>query len=344
MTIDMHSHWSPPALIELLRARSEIPFIETNNEGVEILKHPRGEAPVSEIFDDINTRIKEMDECGISTAILSTFGQFQWSERMPAPQSIPMVRAINNSLSDYCKTYPGRFAAYASLPLADMEAAKIEFRRALELDGIIGAILPGMAFQTLEDAKDYAPLMEIANENSAIIFVHWNPRPTDAWPRVKPGTDNATLRIGTLDMQASLSANMITFCFTDYLDAYPNLKVHVHNLGGNIPYEIERMDHRNYIDSPDQPLPSTRLKRDNLFVDCNSFSARAIEAGVAAYGADKIVLGTDGTVFGSDWTNKALNEANLTSEERALILHGNARRLLSPLTTLANETSVKAAE
>jgi hypothetical protein len=86
MTIDMHSHWSPPALIELLRARSEIPFIETNNEGVEILKHPRGEAPVSEIFDDINTRIKEMDECGISTAILSTFGQFQWSERMPAPQ------------------------------------------------------------------------------------------------------------------------------------------------------------------------------------------------------------------------------------------------------------------
>ena len=344
MTIDMHSHWSPPALIDLLRERSEIPFIETNDAGIEILKNPRGEKPVSEAFDDIETRIKEMDDCGISTAILSTFGQFQWAERMPVAQSIPMVRAINDSLSGYCQDYPGRFAAYASLPLADMEAAKEEFHRALDLEGIVGAILPGMAFQTLEDAKGYAPLMEIANEKSAIIFVHWNPRPEDSWPRVKPGTDNATLRIGTLDMQASLSANMLTFCFTDYLDAYPNLKVHVHNLGGNIPYEIGRMDHRNYLDSPDNPLPSTRLRRDNLFVDCNSFDARAIEAGVAAYGADKIVLGTDGTVFGAEWTENALKDANITNEERALIQHGNASRLLSPLTTLADDMGAQAAE
>jgi predicted TIM-barrel fold metal-dependent hydrolase len=344
MTIDMHSHWSPPALIELLRTRSEIPFIEADDKGVEILKNPRGEKPVSKAFDNIKTRIKEMDECGISTAILSTFGQFQWSERMPVAQSIPMVQAINDSLSGYCKAYPGRFAAYASLPLADMGAAKEELQRALELEGIIGAILPGMAFQTLEDAKEYAPLMEIANEKSAIIFVHWNPRPKDAWPRVKPGIDNATLRIGTLDMQASLSANMMTFCFTDYLDAYPNLKVHVHNLGGNIPYEIERMDHRNYLDSPDHPLPSTRLRRDNLFVDCNSFGSRAIEAGVAAYGADKIVMGTDGTVFGAEWTNNALNEAHISEEERHLIRHGNANRLLSPLTPLADDLGTKAAE
>jgi hypothetical protein len=39
-------------------------------------------------------------------------------------------------------------------------------------------------------------------------------------------------------MQASLSAVMVTLCLTDYLAPYPDVMVHVHNLGGNIPYEI----------------------------------------------------------------------------------------------------------
>lgn len=337
MTIDMHAHWRPSALAELLRERSEIPCIEVNQDGIEVLKSPRGEIPVDQAFDDIELRLKEMDDSGISTAVLSTFGYYQWAERLPAAESIPLVRAINDSFADFCKTYPGRFAAYASLPLADMAEAKAEFRRAMGLDGIIGAVLPGNAFLTKADAEAYAPLMEVADELRAVVFVHWNPRPDDLWPRVKPPTDNASPRLGTLDMQASLSSNMVTFCFTDFLDAYPNLKVHVHNLGGNIPFEIERMDHRNYMDTPENPLPSTRLRRDNLFVDCNSFGARGIEAGVAVYGADKIVFGTDGTPFGAAWSRKALEDADVTEEERQLILNGNAARLLAPPPSLAAE-------
>ncbi len=344
MIIDMHSHWRPPVLEELMRARSEFPFIETNEKGVETMKGPRGEMPVADAFDSLETRIKEMDACGISTAVLSTFGAYQWIERLPTEEAITLVQAVNDSLAENCNAYPGRFSAYASLPLVDFNAAEDEFRRVMAMDGIIGVILPGNAFMTLEDAKAYAPLMEVANELGAIVFVHWNPRPGDDWPRVKTPVDSVVRRLGTLDMQASLSAVMTTFCFTDFLDAYPNLKVHVHNLGGNLPYEIERMDHRNYMDTPERRLPSARVRRDNLFVDCNSFGPRAIEMGVAVYGADKIVLGTDGSVFSAEWTNKALLDARITEEERDLIRRGNATRLLSPLTTLANDRNAFAAE
>jgi predicted TIM-barrel fold metal-dependent hydrolase len=130
-------------------------------------------------------------------------------------------------------------------------------------------------------------------------------------------------------MQASLSSVMVTLCLTDYLAAYPDVTVTVHNLGGNIPYEVERMDHRCLLDTPKEELPSSRFRRAKVFVDCNSFGARAIEAATRLYGADRIVCGTDGTAFGVDWTLKAVAESDIGAEARDKILTGNAAALLA---------------
>jgi predicted TIM-barrel fold metal-dependent hydrolase len=105
--------------------------------------------------------------------------------------------------------------------------------------------------------------------------------------------------------------------------------IHVHNLGGNIPYEVERMDHRSLLDSPNEELPSSRFRKARVYVDCNSFGPRAIEAAVRLYGADRIVCGTDGTEFGCDWTRKALAEAEIGQDAREQILNGNAAAMLA---------------
>jgi uncharacterized protein len=128
---------------------------------------------------------------------------------------------------------------------------------------------------------------------------------------------------------------MVTLCLTDYLAPYPDALIHVHNLGGNIPYEVERMDHRCLLDTPKEELPSARIRRSQVYVDCNSFGPRAIEAAVRLYGADRIVCGTDGTEFGCEWTNKALAEAEIGQEARDKILHRNAAAMLSPLAAIA---------
>jgi predicted TIM-barrel fold metal-dependent hydrolase len=143
-------------------------------------------------------------------------------------------------------------------------------------------------------------------------------------------TDNARRRNGTLDMQARLSSVMVTLCLTDFLDPYPDARIHVHNLGGNIPYEVERMDHRCMTDSPQEELPSMRFRRSKVYVDCNSFGPRAIEAAVSLYGADRIVCGTDGSAFGVDWTRNALDSADIDDDARGKILTGNAAALLAP--------------
>jgi predicted TIM-barrel fold metal-dependent hydrolase len=331
--IDMHAHWRPAEIADALRARTREPRILRNQEGVEVLKASRmGEEPLAKAFDDIDFHLARMDRQGVEVSVLSLLGSFCWIESQPREESEPLCRSVNDGLSAICQKHPGRFAAYAALPLTDMSAAAAEFERALGLPGMIGAQVPGNYFLTRKDAEAMRPLLDVANRHRAVLFIHNGPRPGDAYPKVASDTDNARRRNGTLDMQASLSSVMVTLCLTDYLEDYPHAQVHVHNLGGNIPYEVERMDHRCLLDTPNEELPSSRFGKAKVYVDCNSFGPRSIEAAVRLYGAERVVCGTDGTEFGCDWTRKALAEAQIGEEAREQILHGNAAAMLARVT------------
>jgi predicted TIM-barrel fold metal-dependent hydrolase len=331
--IDMHAHWRPAEIADALRARSREPRILRNEDGVEVLKSPRmSEEPLAKAFDDVDFHLARMDRQGVETSVLSLLGSFCWIEAQPPAESGPLCRTVNDGLSAICQEHPGRFAAYAALPLTDISAAAAEFERALGLPGMIGAQIPGNYFLTRKDAEAMCPLLEVANRRRAVLFIHNGPRPGDAYPKIASDTDNARRRNGTLDMQASLSSVMVTLSLTDYLADYPDAMIHVHNLGGNIPYEVERMDHRCLLDTPDEELPSSRFRKATVYVDCNSFGPRAIEAAVNLYGAERIVCGTDGTEFGCDWTRKALAEAQIGEDAREQILHRNAAAMLARAT------------
>jgi len=146
MAIDMHAHWRPAELIDALRLRTTEPRVFTNDDGVEVYKARNGEVPVSDAFDNIETRLKEMDRQGISTAVLSLLSEFTWIERLPLDESLPLVQLYNDSLSALCAAHEGRFTALCALPLADVEAAAAEFDRAMTLPGMVGAQAPGNAF------------------------------------------------------------------------------------------------------------------------------------------------------------------------------------------------------
>ncbi len=340
--IDMHAHWRPPEIADALRARTREPRILRNPDGIEVLKAPRmGEQKLAEAFDDLDYHLARMDRQGVQTSVLSLLGSFCWIEAQPPEVSLPLCRSVNDGLSAICRKHPGRFAAFAALPLTDMEAAISEFERALTLPGMIGAQLPGNYLLTRKDAEAMRPLLEVANRHRAVLFIHHGPRPGDAFPKVANDTDNARRRNGTLDMQASLSSAMVTLCLTDLLAAYPDVTVVVHNLGGNIPYEIERMDHRCLLDTPDEELPSSRVRKAKVYVDCNSFGPHAIEAAVRLYGAERIVCGTDGTAFGVDWTRKALEEADIGEDAREQILHRNAAAILARASTAQRQIAAE---
>src|SRR5947199_586397 len=337
--IAMHPHWRPAEFTDALRSRTTEPRVVRNQAGVEVLKTRMGEEPLSKAFDEVDFHLARMNRQGVSTTGLSLLGSFCWIEAQPLDVSLSLCRLFNDSVSRLCQEHDGRFAAYAALPLVDIAAAAAEFERALGLPGIVGTQVPGNAFLTRKDAEAMRPVLEVANRHRAIVFVHNGPRPGDAYPKVAADTDNARRRNGTLDMQASLSSVMVTLCMSDCLADYPDVTVVVHNLGGNIPYEVERMDHRCLLDTPNEELPSSRFRQAKVYVDCNSFGSRAIEAAVSLYGAERIVCGTDGTEFGCDWTRKALAEAQIGEEAREQILNGNAAAILARVARNAQRES-----
>jgi len=340
--IDMHAHWRPAELVDALRARTKEPRIVRNQDGSEVLKSRIGEEPLSKAFDHVEFHLARMDRQGVNTSVLSLLGAFCWIEAQPVEVSLPLCKMVNDALSGLCQNHAGRFSAFAALPLVDISAAAAEFERALTLPGVVGAQVPGNGFLTKKAAENMRPLLEVANRQRAIVFIHHGPLPGDTFPKVSGDTDNARRRNGTLDMQASLSSVMVTLCLTDYLAPYPEATVLVHNLGGNIPYEIERMDHRCLLDTPQEELPSSRFRRAKVYVDCNSFGPGAIEAAVRLYGAERIVCGTDGTEFGCEWTSKALVDAQIGEDARAKILDRNAAAMMSRLTKLAQRETVAA--
>jgi len=340
--IDMHAHWKPAEVADALRARAREPRILRGPDGSEILKTRMGDEPLAQAFDEVEAHLTRMDRQDVALSVLSILGSFCWIEAQPLDVSGPLCRRVNDRLSAICQDHPGRFAAFAALPLTDLNAAAAELERALALPGMIGAQVPGNFFLTRDDADAMRPLLEIANRHRAVLFIHHGPRPGDAFPKIAGGTDNARRRNGTLDMQASLSSVMVTLCLTDLLAAYPDVSIQVHNLGGNIPYEVERMDHRCLLDTPAEELPSSRFRKANVYVDCNSFGPRAIEAAVRLYGAERIVCGTDGSAFGVDWTRKALEEAEIGAEAREQILHRNAAAMLARVVNAAARTRTAA--
>ena len=342
MMIDMHAHWRPAETADALRARTREPHIVRNDAGAEVLKSRMGDAPLAEAFDDVDFHLARMDRQDVGTSVLSLLGSFNWVESQPPEVSGPLCRRVNDGLSAICQQHPGRFAAFAALPLTDMTAAAAELERVLALPGVVGAQVPGNYFLTKKDAEAMRPLLEVANRHRAVLFVHHGPRPGDAFPKVPGDVDNARRRNGTLDMQASLSSAMVTLCLTDVLADYPDATVCVHNLGGNLPYEVERMDHRCLLDTPQEELPSSRIGKARVYVDCNSFGPSAIEAAVRLYGAERIVCGTDGTEFGCEWTSKALAEAAIGEDARAKILHSNAKAMMSRLARVAQRETVAA--
>lgn len=327
MIIDMHSHWLPADFIEVLRSRMVAPRIAADDNGRDYLHQARGSFPLPSDYGFLEKRLATMEKYNIDCSVFSISGVFGL-ERIPVAESLPLIKTFNETVSKLHEKHPDRIFGLTTLPIGDIDLSVSELDAALKLPGIIGCLLPGNAFLTLERAEPFKPLFEVAQKYAAHILIHTGFLPNDTSMPPGPEVDNERARRVTLDMQSRISSNMITFCLTDYLTEYSDVTVQCHNLGGNIPYEIDRMDHISLDREPDLDPPSVQIKNSKVMVDCNSMGATSIERAVEVYGAHRIVYGSDGTAFGADWTNKAINDARISTTDKEAIFSGNAKSIV----------------
>jgi predicted TIM-barrel fold metal-dependent hydrolase len=322
---DTHAHWVPPSLATLLRARVAAPRIEqVPGGGGEVFVTYQGLTPLTASLTASAERLSAMALWGISRQVLSLSSLFG-VECLPALEAAPLCAAFNNEVGELATRHPDRFLGLAILPLADPTSAAAELERAHTM-GLRGAVLAADGFQTPEDAARLATLLRAADRLGSHLFIHPGPvvPPPERMVRSLPGHEAWQRRI-VLETQGRLSEAVVTLGLSGLLDAYPGVTVQVANLGGAIPFLVERMD--EVARREGAPLPSELLRGRRLFVDTASFGPRAIAQAVACFGVEHILLGSDCPIFDAGRAVQAVEAAELDMSAKALVLSGNAGRL-----------------
>lgn len=157
--IDIHHHLLPPFFVDIL----------------EKYGHPAS-AKARALAWSPEKSLDMMDSVGIQTAIISLSLPDASFHGMAEPAAL--ARQVNEYAARLISDHPGRFGAFASLPMLDVQRAMEEVIYALDilkLDGVM--LLSNVRGRYLGDAV-FAPLFTELNRRNAIVFMHPNQAPS----------------------------------------------------------------------------------------------------------------------------------------------------------------------
>lgn len=324
--IDMHAHFYGETLLRALERRDRPPLVERDGAGRRFLVTPTARFPVVPAMGDPAARVALLDAAGVATQLL-TFPGALGADALPAAEARDLLRDCNDELAAVRRACPGRFVTLAGLPLADPEAAVGELERACRNLGHRGFILPANCVLELARLDAILPLLAAADALGAHVMVHAGPRPEELGQAAVRFADLQMHRGSTVALQSSMTQAALTLMFSDLTERFPRLTLQVINLGGALPFLVERMDLVTATRRPQEPAPSALARR--VLVDTASFGPRAIALAVAVFGADRVLLGSDCPIFPPAEAVRAVQAAALPPEAREAVRRGNALRLLA---------------
>jgi 2,3-dihydroxybenzoate decarboxylase len=291
----------------------------------------------SRLLDIQDTRLRLMDQHGIETMILSL--------NAPAVQAIPdrnraidVARRANDKLAEECARRPGRFLAFAALPLQDADAAAQELNRCVSELGFVGALVNGFSQDATQgDGKDplyydlpqYRPFWaEVARLNVPFYLHPRNPLPQDA--RIYDG--HPWLLGPTWGFAQETAVHALRLMGSGLFDEHPSLQIILGHMGEGIPAMLWRIDNRNaWVEAP----PAYPAKRrfvdyftENFHITTSgNFRTQTLIDAILEIGADRIMFSTDWPFENVDHAANWFDAATIAEADRTKIGRTNARRL-----------------
>ena len=148
--IDVHCHFSSPGFIEAIKARNT------------------GQMPLM-AWTPAKT-IEDMDRDGIATSIVSTSEPNVWFGDNEAARKL--ARECNEYAARLMTDYPGRFGAFATLPLPDVDGALREIEYAFDTLKADGACFMSSYQGKYLGDPAFAPVMAELNRRRAVVYTH----------------------------------------------------------------------------------------------------------------------------------------------------------------------------
>ncbi len=263
MSIDVHQHLWPAALVEALRRRMSPPRLV--GWRLELI----GEAPydVRPSDHDVDGRRALARQDGLDLVLLSLSSPLG-IEQLPLAQGRPLLAAWHDGVAELMAP----FGAWASAAVAELDPVALR----AELDrGCLGLQLPATALADPSGVERLGPLLAALEEADRPLLVHPGPAaagpPVPAWwPALVPYVSQQHAAWYAWHVAGRRN--------------HPGLRVCFVALAGLAPLHHERLVARGGRFGQVDPL---------VFFDVSSYGTRGIDAMLRVVGVDALVHGSD---------------------------------------------------
>jgi predicted TIM-barrel fold metal-dependent hydrolase len=285
-------------------------------------------------LDDVGAlRLKEMDEAGIDIQVLSHASPSL--QKLDAESATRLARGVNDRLAETVRAHPDRFAAFAALPTPDPGAAADELERAVTKLGFKGAMVHGLTGGLFLDDKRFWPIFERAEALDVPLYLHPAvPHPAvieayykdyiERYPMILRAAWGFTVETATQGIRLILSG---------VFDRYPRLKIILGHLGEGLPFYLWRITMALGRAGNEALSPEGKTFRDyfceHFYITTSGFfSDPALLCCMMEVGIDRILFSVDYPFVRNPPGTKWLETLPICAEDKAKLLHGNARRVL----------------
>ena len=327
LKIDIYPHIAPVKFKEAIAQVANNPYASKNsNAGLWDL--------------DIRFRLMDKYEGYMQVLTLGMTGGTP-EQVSDAQKALDLTKMANDALAELVLKYPDRFpAAVATLPMNDMDAALKEADRAIIDLKMRGVQIFTPANEKPLDSPEFMPLYEKMAKYKLPIWIH--PTRPDTHADYK-GEAKSTYRIASLfgwPFETTLA--MTRLVHSGILEKYPDLKFITHHAGGMVPFFACRIT--QFQDSDEMlrgghfkdKLTDMPIKYYQRFYADTALNGNtpALELAHKFFGPEHLLFGTDMPYDNANGdrnireTIRAIDNMNITDEERKKIYEDNARNLL----------------
>lgn len=185
---------------------------------------------------NVNTTLNLMDENHIQTAIVSISAPGVYFPNIKRPTEF--AKKLSRQTNDFCAKliadHPGRFGAFATLPLPDIDAALKELVYALDtlmLDGVV--LLSNYDGYYLGDPC-FEKFFKELNRRKTVVFIH---------PATPPGIKASHLGLPEtmIDVCFDTTRTVFSLIVNGITKKYPNIRFILSHAGGTVPYIAGRV-------------------------------------------------------------------------------------------------------